>query len=55
MLVGTCSIESAPAVRLFVVKTRLNPMSELLKQLVLFTSATSSGSARVTSTHWVVC
>lgn len=33
------------------VKTLLKPMSELLKQFVLLTSATFSGSAKMMSTH----
>lgn len=38
-------------VRLVVVKTRLKPMSELLKQFWGVTAGTSTGSTRVRSTH----
>ena len=41
----------ASEVREVVVKTSSNDMSDELKQLELFTSATSSGSAKVMSTH----
>jgi hypothetical protein len=48
---GEAADEEAAATRV-VVKTLLKPMDESLKQLVLLTSGTSSGSAKVMSTHW---
>ena len=40
--------------RLVVLKTSWKPMSEELKQFVMFTSGTSAGSAKVMSTHYTL-
>src|SRR5271163_1841705 len=46
-----CAAGSAPLLSAEVVNTSSNPISELLKQFVSFTSGTSSGFANVMSTQ----